>query len=102
MNLMPRGLMKKLLLTTAIVVLLMVPATTLAQGCALCYTQAAGSGSKMIQALKSGILVMVFPPMGICVFLTVMGYRKRNKFHSLEPEEQQAIEERGPNSDLGW
>jgi hypothetical protein len=32
------------------------------QGCALCYTQAASSGAKMIQALKTGILILVIPP----------------------------------------
>jgi hypothetical protein len=87
--------MKKLLLFA--VLLLAIPAFP--QGCALCYTQAAGSGSKMIQALKSGILVMMVPPMGICVFLTVLGYKKRNQFQEREKDEN--TEER-PNSDLGW
>jgi len=32
------------------------------QGCALCYTQAALSGAKMIEALKNGILILVVPP----------------------------------------
>ena len=32
------------------------------QSCALCYTQAALAGAKMIQALKSGILILVIPP----------------------------------------
>jgi hypothetical protein len=93
--------MKKIFLILAIALLLLLPPAMLAQGCALCYTQAAGSGPKMIQALKSGILVLIFPPMGICVFLTVLGYRKRYRFHSLEAEGP-ASDERGPNSDLGW
>ena len=90
--------MKKLLLFA---VLFCAP-LAFSQGCALCYTQAAGSGSKMIQALRSGILVMAVPPMGICVFLTVLGYKKRNKFHSIEKEKEENKEDRGPNSDLGW
>jgi hypothetical protein len=32
------------------------------QSCALCYTQAALSGAKMIEALKNGILILVIPP----------------------------------------
>jgi hypothetical protein len=32
------------------------------QSCALCYTQAASAGARMIQALKSGILILVIPP----------------------------------------
>lgn len=94
--------MKKLLLVLAIALVLFIPTAMLAQGCALCYTQAAGSGAKMIAALKSGILVLVFPPMGICVFITILGYRKRNKFHSLKADETAREGERGPNSDLGW
>jgi hypothetical protein len=89
------------LLSTAFVLAFLIPTTAMAQGCALCYTQAAGAGMKMIQALKSGILVLVFPPMGICVLLTWMGYKKRNKFHSIAADPD-SPEENRPNSDLGW
>jgi hypothetical protein len=92
---------RALFLSFAISAALFVPATAAAQGCALCYTQAAGSGQRMIQALKSGILVLVFPPMGLSVLITVMCYRKRNKFRSLESEHNNS-EERAPNADLGW
>ena len=57
------------------------PALARAQGCALCYTQAAGSGSRVIQALKSGILLLVVPPMLICLVITWMAYKKRNEFN---------------------
>lgn len=60
---------------------LLAPALASAQNCALCYTQAAGSGSRMIHALKSGILILVIPPMVICIGLTVMAYKKRNQFN---------------------
>jgi hypothetical protein len=52
-----------------------------AQGCALCYTQAAGSGSRMIAALRSGILILMVPPMVICLGITWMAYKKRNQFN---------------------
>jgi energy-coupling factor transporter transmembrane protein EcfT len=93
--------MKKTLLLFSLVFVLLMPAALFGQGCALCYTQAAGSGAKMIAALKSGILVMMFPPMGICVFFTIMGYRKRNKFYELDSNSANH-DERGPNADLGW
>ena len=64
-----------------LVIALVTPALSFAQNCALCYTQAAGSGSRMIHALKSGILILVIPPMCICVGLTVMAYKKRNQFN---------------------
>jgi hypothetical protein len=35
----------------------------------------------MIQALKSGILVLMIPPMGICIGLAIMAYKKRNQFN---------------------
>lgn len=58
-----------------------IPILTVAQSCALCYTQAAGSGSRMIQALRSGILILVIPPMLICIGITWMAYKKRNQFN---------------------
>jgi hypothetical protein len=65
----------------ALIATLAVPALTYAQNCSLCYTQAAGAGSRMIQALKSGIVILVIPPMLICIGLSVMAYRKRNQFN---------------------
>jgi hypothetical protein len=70
-----------LLASSASVATLVAPALASAQSCALCYSQAAGSGSRLIQALRSGILILVFPPMLICIGLAVMAYRKRNQFH---------------------
>jgi hypothetical protein len=64
----------------ALLAALLAPALVFAQSCALCYSQAAGSGSRLIQALRSGILVLVFPPMLICIGLAIMAYRKRNQF----------------------
>ncbi|MBZ5656074.1 MAG: hypothetical protein LAO56_12455 [Acidobacteriia bacterium] len=68
------------------------------QSCALCYTQAAGAGQRMIQALKSGILVLIFPPMGICIALMVMSYKKRNQFGPQDGRGRKP--HRG--SELGW
>jgi hypothetical protein len=65
----------------------MAPAPAFAQSCALCYTQAASSGSRMIQALKSGILILVAPPtIGSLGMIFVM-YRKRNQVRSEDGEE---------------
>jgi hypothetical protein len=64
----------------ALITALAVPAFTYAQSCALCYTQAAGAGSRMIAALKSGILILVAPPMLICLGIAWMAYKKRNQF----------------------
>jgi hypothetical protein len=64
-------------LTGALIVL--ANAACYAQSCALCYTQAAGSGHRFIQGLRSGILVLIVPPMFMSVGITVLAYRKRNR-----------------------
>jgi hypothetical protein len=56
------------------------PLPAYAQSCALCYTQAASAGARFIQALRSGILVLIIPPMFMSVGITVLAYRKRNQF----------------------
>jgi hypothetical protein len=71
----------------------LLPSLTWAQGCALCYTQAAGSGSRVIQALQSGILILVVPPMLICLGITWMAYKKNNEFNEDLPADVSA-----PNS----
>jgi hypothetical protein len=71
---------------TALGAALITPALVYAQGCALCYTQAAGSGSRMIAALRSGIFILMFPPMVICLGITWMAYKKRNQFNEYEDE----------------
>lgn len=50
-----------------------------AQSCALCYTQAAGAGHRFIQGLRTGILVLIVPPMLMSVGITVLAYKKRNR-----------------------
>jgi len=50
-----------------------------AQSCALCYTQAAGAGHRFIQGLKTGILVLIVPPMFMSVGITILAYKKRNR-----------------------
>jgi hypothetical protein len=60
------------------VAIFLFPASAVAQSCALCYTQAAASGSRMIQALKSGILILIAPPTLGSLGLVFVCYRKRN------------------------
>jgi hypothetical protein len=50
-----------------------------AQSCALCYTQAASAGSRMIQALQSGILILIGPPTLASIGMIFIVYRKRNQ-----------------------
>jgi hypothetical protein len=69
-------------LTMALAIASLTPSALFAQNCALCYSQAAASGQRIIEALRSGILILVFPPMLILAIFTVMAYRKRNQFNA--------------------
>lgn len=60
-------------------IVLLAPIPAFAQSCALCYTQAASSGARMIQALKSGILILIAPPTFMSIGLIFVCYRKRNQ-----------------------
>jgi hypothetical protein len=69
-------------------IVLLVPPAAFSQNCSLCYTQAASAGARLIQALRSGILVLMVPPMFMSVGITILAYRKRNQFRSDEyPDE---------------
>lgn len=52
----------------------------LSQSCSLCYTQAASSGSRMIEALRSGILILIVPPTLMWLVLGAIAYAKRNQY----------------------
>ena len=84
-----------LLIGVALIGLLMLaaPLPAVAQSCSLCYTRAASSGARMIQALRSGILILIVPPTFMSVGMIFIVYRKRNQF-------RQADE--APESNCNW
>jgi hypothetical protein len=59
---------------------LLLPLPAFSQNCALCYTQAASAGARMIQALRSGILVMVIPPTLGSIGMIFIVRRRNNRF----------------------
>jgi hypothetical protein len=52
-----------------------------AQGCALCYNDAAATGPQGIEALRHGILILAIPPMLIFAALFAILYKRRNLHH---------------------
>jgi hypothetical protein len=64
----------------ALVILFAAPLPAFSQSCALCYTQAASAGARMIEALRSGILILIVPPTLMSVGMIFIVYRKRNQF----------------------
>jgi len=70
----------KVWVTLGIAATVVLAPAAFAQSCPLCYTQAAASGARFIAALRSGILVLIVPPMFMSVGITWLAYRKRNQF----------------------
>jgi len=73
--------------------MLAAPLPAFSQSCALCYTQAASAGGRMIQALRSGILILIVPPTLMSVGMIFIVHRKRNQVRR---------EDHAPDSDSEW
>jgi hypothetical protein len=67
---------------------LAIPLPAFSQSCALCYTQAASAGARMIQALRSGILILIIPPTLMSVGMIFIVHHKRNQFKRSEPGDE--------------
>jgi hypothetical protein len=72
--------------------LLLAAVPAFSQSCALCYTQAASSGRRMIQALQGGILILILPPTLGSIGMIFVVYHKRNRTR----------DEAGDESDSEW
>lgn len=73
--------------------MLAAPFPAFSQSCALCYTQSASAGARMIEALRSGILILIVPPTFMSVGMIFIVYRKRNQFRQADD---------APDSDRNW
>jgi len=73
--------------------MLATPLPAFSQSCSLCYTQAASAGTRMIQALRSGILILIIPPTFMSVGMIFIVYRKRNQVRQ---------DHDAPDSDRNW
>src|ERR1700686_5127099 len=73
--------------------MLAAPLPAFSQSCALCYTQAASAGGRMIQALRSGILILIVPPTLMSVGMIFIVHHKRNQVRR---------EDDRPDSDRKW
>jgi hypothetical protein len=80
--------LRRLRVALTATLVLVANAVCYAQSCALCYTQAAASGHRFIQGLRTGILVLIVPPMFMSVGITVLAYKKRNRTNAEKASEQ--------------
>ncbi len=76
----PQGPLQRVGIAIAGLASLFLSPPAFSQSCALCYTQAASSGSRMIEALRSGILVLIIPPTLMWLVIAAIMYSKRNQF----------------------
>lgn len=51
-----------------------------AAACSMCYNTVAAAGENAIRALRSGVLVLLIPPLAIFAVLLAVAYRGRNRF----------------------
>lgn len=82
----------------AALLMLAAPLPAFSQSCALCYTQAASAGTRMIEALRSGILILIVPPTLMSVCMVFIMRHKGNQFRRDEGE----TGESSKNLDREW
>jgi len=56
-------------------------AFSFAQSCPLCVNNVAASKPEFIIGLRHGILILLFPPLAICLSIGWMTYRRRNLYN---------------------
>ena len=52
-----------------------------AAACPFCYSKAMSSTAGLLQAFRSGIIILMVPPFVMSIAFTVVAYRRRNCFH---------------------
>ena len=58
-----------------------------AQSCVMCYNTAAVAMAAAIQALRSGILILLFPVAFLFVAIFILAFRSKERWTELGPEE---------------
>ena len=65
-------------LALAMAVLFVCASSLSAQGCAMCYQNASASGAQGSQALRHGILILLFPTLALFTAIFGLIYHSRN------------------------
>jgi len=78
MDLIVKKALKGLGRWIAVAAFFLAPPALYAQSCAMCYQNAASAGPRTAEALRHGILIMLFPPLFIFAGIFVLAHRRRN------------------------
>ncbi|MGB9335923.1 MAG: hypothetical protein WCB14_13000 [Candidatus Acidiferrales bacterium] len=76
----------------ALVALVAAPSALYAQSCAMCYQNAAAAGPRTAEALRHGILIMLFPPLFIFAGIFVLAHRRRDDTTDMDASLESADE----------
>ena len=93
-NSMNRTYRDRLLGAAAVVIAFLGSTAAWAQTCPLCYRAAAASRAGALAALRSGVLILMIPPVAIFGLVTLMAIRRRDRFNEEEETApaQQAVQ----------
>jgi len=80
----------KLGLVGPVFLLFISPRNLYAQGCAMCYQNAAASGARIIHALRGGIVILIIPPLLMTGAFARLVYRRRNICNGELVEDQES------------
>lgn len=76
-----RTVVARVVLALAALAALLSAQGVFAQSCPACYANAAAQTPGMLQALKTGILVMMFPSLSMFIVIFAVVYRRRESFN---------------------
>ncbi|MHB8653088.1 MAG: hypothetical protein ACYDA9_04325 [Terriglobia bacterium] len=79
----------------AALALLASPSQMFAQMCPACYSNAVAQTPGLLQALRIGILVMMFPSLMMFIVIFVVVFRRRNSFNAESEEEMNSDRDLG-------
>jgi hypothetical protein len=57
------------------------PLAAWGMSCPFCYAKAMSSSAGMLQAFRSGILILMVPPFLMSAAFTIVAYKRRNRFY---------------------
>jgi hypothetical protein len=62
--------------------LFLLPVAAWGESCPFCYSKAMSSSAGMLQAFRSGIIILMIPPFLMSIGITLLVYKRRNSFRS--------------------
>jgi hypothetical protein len=78
-----RGICQRCSTAAIAVLLLLSPAAAWGMNCPFCYSKAMSSSTGMLQAFRSGIIILMIPPFLMSIGIALLVYKRRNSFRSV-------------------